>query len=507
MMSPNAKRTSSNNSASNATAASTTSGSAKHTPLIKIPKGFGELVSITGPNSISIHRLSPMDLGLTVGSVGEVIRGGVFQAETVALHLGLSIQDRALWRTRIVATALDILKPIAPGQSIVRPRASDAKTSGKKSSSSSSSSSSSTSGPASGGKKSSSAAAASSSKFSSKFASNASSTSGSSRRGGSVGVGSRGGPGSRLGSRGGTGHLNRMRFASTPADQRPSKGSKTYKDNLDFVDLVRIDTAKMYATSSEMGRKWMIGIFAAPSMANEITGTTHLFGEGALQSRRVNFNSPIFSGESKDSAVRELILSKEASQLKSCLEQMEIARAAAVNKVLPSIQHKHKSVLETLSKPPGGQDSCDGLLLKGKTVADEVNTFGGDFRNKQSIMTVDSSGPVIEKADDNAREKEEGEAVGGGDVEEGGEEGEEGEGGNGWEDAEEKRRAILLKKRVRLTATELEEKYATGGRKKPGPKKQRVKEGGNINSNSRSNSSSNNKNESLEHSAVAITPE
>lgn len=375
----------------------------KQTQAVKVPRGFGELLTITGPNSVSIHRLNPAELGLTVSSVSEVFKNNLFHMNTISLHKGLSRQDRALWRTRIVATAMDLAKSVTVGQKIVRPRAPEQPS--KRSKSSTPSSTGKTSTPIPKG-----IDVGEMARFTTKYASK-----------GSIAV-AKASPivqGSQLPKEKNSSMKIDKNSIHFPEIGSPKTASKVFRDSQDFVEIMHIDTNKMYASSSETGRKWMIGIFAAPTMSSETAPTSLASGEGALHSRKVNFKSPVFFTENKDAKIRKQLLRAEIEKIERVIATME--EEALNRKPLPnSVQMgtPHEAV-------------ASGSLSK---------------RNHGEVNGVEKKTTKKPKSDTKSDEK-------------------------GSSKLSESVNSINPKKRVRLTPEELERKYTLMGKKKPGPKK------------------------------------
>jgi hypothetical protein len=299
----------------------------KHFNPVKLPKGFGDLVNITGPSYVSIHNLSPEDLGLTVSNVTEVVTGGMFNSESVSLHNGLSFQDRALWRTRILATALDVLKPVAPGLNIIRPKEAESKS--KKTNSTSS-----TNNSKEGAVESSESVRDFTIKFTTKYASANSVTMSGSKKNGFSNSSSKSVTMNKS-------SQNNLKLQLKSLTGKEASKQKQEAQKQDLIDLIHIDTTALYTGSSETGRKWMIGIFASPAQSNENAVSTHIVGEGTLHSRRVNFNSPIFFLENKSKEARNNMIKYEIAQLESLTSYMSSTKTSSV---LSNNKFFHKAI-------------------------------------------------------------------------------------------------------------------------------------------------------------------
>ena len=76
-----------------------------------VPDWLGEFLPM-GPSSLSFHKLTTRELGVTVDNVKDVIEDGVFDSEVVPIvSQFLPIRDRAMFRTRVLATALHKIDP------------------------------------------------------------------------------------------------------------------------------------------------------------------------------------------------------------------------------------------------------------------------------------------------------------------------------------------------------------------------------------------------------------
>ena len=274
-------------------------------PPVKIPKAFGDLIDITGPNAVSIHKLSPQDLGLTVASTRDVIKNGVFNSDAVQLHYGLSLQDRALWRTRIMATALDQIKPLfPPGQEVIRPKpfiVTDVRSRGGRGA------------PpvASGNSKNAQQQLEREllDKFTTRYASNNSTI-------------------KRKMAANGNKSLSKQ-------DEDRRKFRKRFKDFDEIIDMIPINTNALYTASAETGRKWMIGIFAPGEMTEDAV-TQVVGGDGALHSRRINFSSQLFNMEAKKRISRKELLKQEIGQMENLLKSMKEHAAKGDLNMFPS---------------------------------------------------------------------------------------------------------------------------------------------------------------------------
>jgi hypothetical protein len=375
----------------------------KQIPTVKVPRGFGDLVTITGPNSVSIHNLNPVELGLTVGSVNEILKNNMFLMNTISLHKGLSRQDRALWRTRIVATAMDLAKSVTGGQKIIRPRAPEQSSKKSKSSTPSSAGKSSTMVPKG-------IDVDEMARFTTKYASKGSIAA---AKASPIVQGSQLPKEKKSGMKIDKGNIRFQDIGS------PKTASKVFRDSQDLVEIVHIDTNKMYASSSETGRKWMIGIFAAPTMSSETAPTTLVSGEGALHVRKVNFKSPVFFTENKDSKIRKQLLRAEIEKIERVIATMEE---------------------EALNRKPLPNSLQTGTLQDTVVSGSSSKRNRGDVNEKDKVMTKKSNNSAKLDEENSSKHSESG-------------------------------HSINPKKRIRLTPEELERKYTLAGKKKPGPKK------------------------------------
>jgi hypothetical protein len=193
-----------------------------------------------------------------------------------------------------------------------------------------------------------------------------------------------------------------------------------------MAEIVHVDTAKMYASSSETGRKWMIGIFAAPTTGSDTSVSAHVSGEGALHVRRVNSQAAIFFAESKDIVTRKRILEEEAARLSSLLEYMAREDPGSRAKI------SDQSYLTEPQQSP--------KPTKQRKISDEKESSS---KTKSAVLFSDGA----EAAAGSVRGP-----------------------GSGSSETVLERHV----KRVRLSAAELEAKYASIGKKKPGPKKREL---------------------------------
>jgi hypothetical protein len=342
------------------------------------------MINISGTNCVSIHRLTPVELGLTVGSIGEVLKNNMFQMDAITLHKGLSRQDRALWRTRIVATAMDLAKSVSGGQKVVRPRVPETKS--RKSPATT---------PVTAALSKKGIDPNDIARFTTKYASDSSIAAVKKR--------------DEITERSKSSNTA-SKITAFPEISSPKSASKVFRESNDLVEIVHIDTNKMYASSSETGRKWMIGIFAAPTMNNDTAPTSLVSGEGALHSRRVNFNSPVFFLESKDSNTRKRLLRAEIEMMH---KTMAIMSEEGPRKPLPA-------------SPV--QDSTPGSAAKRQRLESSCDVVKKTTSSMKKTVNVSERNQANEPAP---------------------------------------------KKRVRLSAEELELKYTVMGKKKPGPKGKR----------------------------------
>ena len=336
-------------------------------PQVKIPKAFGELVNVTGPGSVSIHALSTADLGISVPTVKEVIQNNSFRADKVQLHYGLSKQDRALWRTRIMATALDMTKPVAPDQNIIRPRAPEPK--GRRTSGS-------------GGKSlTESREKELVERFTSRFASANSTT----RK--------------KINAKGGEALMDKHPV-ETAVPVKP-----VYINPEEMVEMVKVNTAQLYSASAETGRKWMMGISAEAEIfrkQHSVTREADTTG-GVLHTRTVNMDSALFNKEASSAEMRKKLLRKEIEELDALLKWMK----SKADKGEPSSMPQRQMDVMTLAPQGRGKATGAGQDLMTKPPRRRRPRSRAASSNKQqSSSSSSSSSASLSKENASQRMKE-----------------------------------------------------------------------------------------------------